>query len=137
MHGKLVKVLLVTSAAATLLAAPAIPASAQTAPTGNAAAAADSPRKTCRAELDKLHHKEGVCFWSGQDFTGTIDAHANPMGTDVCGNITPAKSMVNLTHEERLLYDFDNCDEGNFITEVTPYEARSEFGPGISAESWR
>ncbi|GGP95091.1 hypothetical protein BKA00_003799 [Actinomadura coerulea] len=91
----------------------------------------------CRKALDQLQVREGMCFWPQQDFQGQIFVRPRPSGTDTCGNINPAKSAVNLTRETRLLYAFARCDLSNFITQVEPNEARSQFGPDTTAQSWR
>ncbi|MEV4004251.1 hypothetical protein [Actinomadura sp. NPDC049753] len=91
----------------------------------------------CRKALDDLEVREGVCFWSGQGFSGDMSVYARPSGTDTCGSVDPVKSAVNLTRETRLLYAFYGCNPANFIAQVEPNEARSQFGPDTNARSWR
>ncbi|MGC4952363.1 hypothetical protein ACLQ2P_03985 [Actinomadura citrea] len=113
-------------------------------PDGPAAAPAPASPPTneaavtvCRRALDDLQVREVVCFWSGQNFAGDMSVYPRPSGTDSCGSIDPVKSAVNLTRETRLLYAFYGCDPGNFIAQVEPNEARSQFGPDTTAQSWR
>ncbi|MEU9618167.1 peptidase inhibitor family I36 protein [Streptomyces sp. NPDC048155] len=99
---------------------------------------ASSPTTDCREALNDIEESSGICFWSEQDFRGTLSVRANPAGTETCGNLNPpAKSAVNLTDHDRFLYQFKNCKEGNFETVIEPYEAVSEIGLNASAGSWR
>jgi hypothetical protein len=101
--------------------------------------AVGSPKETCREELAKKGALHGVCFWSGEGFTGTISVHSNPKPPEVCGNIAPAGSAVNFTNDTRRMYALSGCDEDNYTSQIPPYGSSDDLDPrsDAPAESWR
>jgi hypothetical protein len=102
--------------------------------------AADNPRATCREALDEQRALHGVCFWDGEGFTGTLRVHPNPKPSQVCGNIAPAKSMVNLTNDTRTVYTLSGCDEDNYLSQIPPNGSSDDLDPSggeVPAETWR
>ncbi|MGP4113612.1 peptidase inhibitor family I36 protein [Streptomyces sp. 4N509B] len=97
----------------------------------------NDPELLCRAELNKHEALQGMCFWSGENYTGDVQVIPNPAPPDVCGAIDPASSAVNLTRDTREIYAFSNCVPTNLITEIGVNEAIGDFGRGIFAGSWR
>jgi len=101
----------------------------------SSASAGGSPVQDCRDAL--APNVTGVCFWEGENFTGKLDPHPNPLDPDACGNITPAESVVNLTQKRREFYSGPDCDERNSIGGVEPDGELKGFKYGLAAGSWR
>jgi hypothetical protein len=100
--------------------------------------AADNPKSACREALNEQGALQGVCFWDGEGFTGTIHVHPNPKPPQVCGNIAPAGSMVNLTNDTRKVYALSGCNEANYLSEIHPNGSSDDLDPNgvVPAESW-
>lgn len=104
-----------------------------------ATAHAATPKEICHEALKGVGAVHGVCFWSGQDFTGTLTAHPNPQSGHACANIDPAQSMVNLTTVARKVYALKGCVESNELSEVVANGSSGDLDPESTdpAESWR
>jgi hypothetical protein len=98
-------------------------------------ASAQDPFEVCRDALAPAVH--GVCFWPEENFQGTVAPHPNPAPPAQCGNISPAKSVVNLTNYRREFYSGANCAELNYVGGVDPSDELPAFRYGLSAGSWR
>lgn len=112
-------------AAASVVAAPAAQAQDQ-----------EQAYQQCEKALqDAQAQNGGVCFWTEEYWEGQIDVHADPAPPSVCGTLnTPAKSAVNLTNDDRLLYKYSNCN--GFLRILPAGEAESGYAP-YGVASWR